>query len=256
VGIRHDVPTDRARVHLNAQAADNVSVRKLIDTIGANRFEAACEWAWATAKGCGEDNPPETHATEIPGDPARVPHELAERIWFGSETNLGERLHVALDLYARMPCYVTLMYIRHFAAQFDGGDRGMLWDSYRRWLEVGDDRLADPVAHSLTTDYFPSLELAPEAWRALCTLEQPRVRRLKRLLQISGPVPYHLKASLYDRLMADARWHPFILTSLLHSRSSPHGHIDLAAAREVLSSLRLSVAAPELELTRERMLER
>ena len=231
-------------------------MRTLIENIGVDRFSAACDWAWATAKGCGQENEPETGVSDIPGDPARVPHDIAERLWFASEADLGERLHLALDLYSRMPCYATLMYIRHFAPQFDAGDRGMVWDAYRRWLDDADDRLADPVAHSLATDYFPSREFAPEVWHVISTLERPRVRRLKRLLTISGPVPYHLKAALYDRLMRDARWHPLILSSLLQSRSAPNGDIDLEAARDVLGQLRLSTTSPDLESSRELLLER
>ena len=245
------VATDRADLHLGAGAADNQNVRTLIETVGADRFASACDWAWSTAAGCGLENEPEEIALDIPGDPARVPHEIAEHLWFGSDTDLGECLHLALDVYDRMPCYATLSYIRHFAAQFEAADLGMVWNSYRRWLEGPDDRLADPVAYSLVKDFFPSREFVAEAWRALSTLEQPRVRRLKRLLRISGPVPYRLKAELYARLMNDPRWHPSILESL-KSRSD----IDAAEAEEILGKLCFSDDAPELDPTRERLLER
>jgi hypothetical protein len=250
------VATDRTDVHLEAGAADNLDVKTLIETVGADRFASACDWAWATAAGCGLDGDPEALARDFPGDPSRVPHEIAEHLWFGSDADLGERLHLALDVYDRMPCYATLSYIRHFAAQFEAADLGMVWNSYRRWLEVPDDRLADPVAYSLRKDFFPSREFVAEAWRVLSTLERPRVRRLKRLLSISGPVPYQLKADLYARLMKDARWHPFILESVLKTRSDANGDVDLAAAKEALGRLGLSTEAPEFEPIREPLLER
>jgi hypothetical protein len=231
-------------------------VKSLIETVGRRRFDAACEWAWETAKGCGSVYQPEMTASHEPDDPASVPHELAEALWFGPRDDLGERLHLALDLYALMPSYVHLMYIRNVLAQLDRADRGMLWDAYRGWLDRDDDRLADPVAYSLVKDYFPHAQLVFEVWPALTALERPRVRRLKRLLPISGPVPYQLKAELYETLMVDTRWHPLILASLLHSRTSSNGHIDLPAARDLLAGLHLTDASIDLEPTRRLLIER
>lgn len=229
----------------------------LIASVGETRFRAACEWAWATAVGCGlGGDEPETRAPDRADDPAGVPHELADRIWFDATSSRDERLHLALDLYALMPCYANLMYIWRAFPEFDGGERAMLWQSYRRWLEGRDSRLADPVAYSLWTDYFPSADASAEAWRALTPLARPRVRRLSRILRVSAPVAYVRKARLYEQLLPDERWHPHILQSLLFSRTEPKGDIDLVGAREVLGRLRLEAAGSDLARLRERLLER
>jgi hypothetical protein len=99
--------------------------------------------------------------------------------------------------------------------------------------------LAEPVAYSLWVDYYEDRSTVEEAWRETTRLDGDWERRLERVLIASGPVPYSLKAPVYQRLIDQRRWHPFIFRSLLHSAYDVYGHLDIAAARQLLGHLKL-----------------
>ena len=65
-------------------------------------------------------------------------------------------------------------------------------------------------------------------------------------------MPYKLKAPLYDRLIADRRWHRPILDSLFNSTHDVYGKIDAASALQLLGRLELAAGTDGLtELERE-----
>jgi hypothetical protein len=100
----------------------------------------------------------------------------------------------------------------------------MLWDAYREALDSPDDRLAEPAAYSLWVDYFENPPTVEEAWREM--LHEPTDRRLERLLHASGPVPWQLKAPLFERLSRAPRWHPFIRLALDAAETDVFGQSD------------------------------
>jgi hypothetical protein len=111
----------------------------------------------------------------------------------------------------------------------------LLWREYRDLLATDDDRLADPVAYSLWVDFFEDPETVGEAWREL-TLDEDE-RRLTRLLSVSGPVPWSLKAPLFERLAPDRRWHEPIVRALGGVAFDVYGDIDEHSAANLLSQL-------------------
>lgn len=128
--------------------------RLLLDHVGENLYLRACEWAWATAAGTGTSIASE-HADESwPEEVVTVPHELDDVLWWAGDALVAERLELALALYREMPCYATLMYLKHKFPDLGPSERERLWREYGGLLDQSDERLADPVSYSLWVDFF------------------------------------------------------------------------------------------------------
>ncbi len=223
---------------------------EVVAFVGEARFSDACEWAWKTAAGTGLRS---QGRVEWPDGLNEVPHDAEEMVWTGERPALDEAA-LAFALYRRMPCYANLMYIR---AALSDGSRGepakaFFWREYRDLVSDPDDRLADPVAYSLWCDYYENPDEVREAWTETAFHPKTSQRGLERILNHSGPVPFPFKASLYEQLIAEPRWHPFIFTSLFNSRFDYFGKIDIEAARHFLSRLQLPADTERLaDLTQE-----
>jgi hypothetical protein len=203
-------------------------VRALAAQVGDERYQRAREEAWRTAA--------EIFHLDRGGQPATqadaaelVPHELADWVWYDADLNMRERLVFALALYSDMPSYANLMYVSMFFPKFGTDIRTVFWDAYRALLDDPDDRLANPVAYSLWVDYFEDPERATEAWDEM-TRWQASERSLKRLVPASGPVPYELKAPLYQQLALDPKSHEILFRGLFANQFDIYGKIDVVDA--------------------------
>ena len=110
----------------------DMQLAELAETVGADRFRAACDHAWATAAGTGtrlDQDPP------WPNGLTDLPHDLANVVE-------GD-LPLAFALYRAMPCYANLMYIGHW------GIGPSFWAELRAVLDEPDERLHDPVLYWL-----------------------------------------------------------------------------------------------------------
>jgi hypothetical protein len=160
---------------------------------------------------------------------------------------------MALALYAEMPCYANTIALHGFHPQFDEEQRSALWEAYRTWLASDDDRLADPAAHALWVDFFEDDATVEEAWREVTRRDvAPWQRRVERVLQVAGPVPWSLKAALLDELAADPRLHHAVLRALVGSAFDPFGDIGANAAT-LLDRLVLPDDTPDLAALRARL---
>ena len=215
-----------------------MGLRDVMAVVGAERYEQAREWAWATAAGTGRTGADDPDA-QWPSDVVDVPHDLPDAVWEEGAAAWSERVALVFALYRDMPCYATLMYTRHYFREWDDAARRLFWHEYRALLSDDDDRLADPVAYSLWCDYFEDPATVGEAWRELAAPGALTDVGLRRLLEVSGPVPYALKVPLYERLLAESRWHPHIFTSLMYSAFDVSGQVDAKAAERLLHKLRL-----------------
>jgi hypothetical protein len=183
---------------------------------------------------------------EWPDDLADVPHDLADPLWYDGDAPAAERLAVAQALYRAMPCYANLMYVKDAFDGFGREERARLWAEYRVLLAHPDDRLADPVAYSLWVDFYEDRSTATEAWMETSRLDPCEERRLQRVLEMSGPVPFKVKARTYEQLIAAPEWHAHIFKSLLASASDVYGDIKPRAARRWLGRLVLPPDMPGL----------
>jgi hypothetical protein len=221
----------------------STELRDLIEYVGEDRFRKASEWAWATAPGTGTAKAAADDGW--PKSATMVPHDLEELIWDDEDASWKDRVDLALALYREMPCYAILMYARHHFFEWDEPARTLFWREARKLLADRDDRLADPIAYSLWCDYFEDGDPVEEAWYEVAERDPPSERRLQRVLAVSGPVPFELKMKLYERLLPEKRWHPWIFTSLFNSAFDIYGQLDAKPARKVL--VRLQVPADRSE---------
>jgi hypothetical protein len=221
-------------------------LRPLIERVGASRYAAARERAWRTAAGTGRGTAAPTAARDADDDLlASVASDLADWTWYASARPEAERLALGLALYRDLPSYAVLLYSTGAYRGFAGEIRARFWSAFRALLADADDRLAAPVAYALWCDYFEDAATVQDAWRGIdpATLAG---RALERLLDVAGPVPWALKAPLYERLLPDAAWHRAIFRSLLFSRFDAYGQIDAPEALALLNRLRLPGATPGL----------
>jgi hypothetical protein len=221
----------------------------LVREVGEERYAAACEWAWRTAARtgrCGVDRSWPSSLTE-------VPHEFSDAWWDGA-TPLSERLEMALRLYREMPCYANTVELKRFYADFGADEKERLWDAWRAALQSDDDRLADPVSYALWVDFFEDRATVGEAWRATTRRDGAGTweRRLARVLDVAGPVPWELKEALFGELVGDPRWHPAILRALAGSAFDVYGELG-ASAGAWLARLRLPDDTPDLLALRARV---
>jgi hypothetical protein len=139
---------------------------------------------------------------------------------------------VAWDVEAveEMPCYGNLMLISAQARDgFGAGEWEAMWGAYRRWLESGDEPLAHAASYSLWVDWLEDPSTVERAWQAMIAAP-PERRRTERLVEISGPVPWKLKAPLLDELARDPRFHPAI-RKLTGARDEVLGQLDEDGAK-------------------------
>lgn len=158
----------------------------LAELVGDERFERACAMAWATAEDTGRGS-----GVSWPDGLDEVPHELSDAV----EGNL----ELAFALYRAMPCYANLMYVGHW------GIGPGFWAELRALLDHADPRLADPALYWLWCGPFEAggAETAT-AWHEMTAgADDPRLRRL---LDVSGPVPWRLKAPLLERVAEIPEW--------------------------------------------------
>jgi hypothetical protein len=214
-----------------------VDVEGLRRAIGAERFDAACRERWASDDLLGSRD----------GPAAEVPHDVADHVWAAG----ADRLELLFAVYERMPCYAVLMYSTGpFAEDFRDEEKERFWAAYRRLLEQPERRLAEPVLYSLWVDYFEDPSTVEEAWRETTAQTGDWEPRIRRLLPVSGPVPYALKAPLYLRLLPDRRFHEPILEGLVGGARDVFGKLDATKALQIVDKLRLP-ATQTAELRRE-----
>lgn len=216
-------------------------LREIISSVGADAFERACEFAWATAAGTGkalgawtgarqgtEDAEADKAAQELPHDLVDLTIDDERRPWV-------ERIPLHFALYRRMPRYALLMY----CAPRDMPDeaRAMFWAELRALLEEDDPRLADPAAYWLWCGPFEVREEVDEAWTEVAVKGDPGRRRLERVLGASGPVPWSIKVGLLEALAPDPTWHETILAALTAAEHDVYGDIDAEHATQIVRCL-------------------
>jgi hypothetical protein len=174
--------------------------------VGADRYAAACE---AARRG------------ELPKAVEMVPHELTDH-WYQDDSTLGERLDVALRILREMPCYANTMDIKAHADQLDPESRERLFAAYRGALDGDDEPLLNTISYSLWVDFFEDQSSVAEAWAAM--IEAAPDVRIGRLIEISGPVPWDLKAPWFGWL--GKRWRPQIADAIRSARQEVFGQVD------------------------------
>lgn len=216
-----------------------LNLADLKEHIGEENFEAARNWAWASAPDTGTRANWEMKPNQGSGALWQVMEWATQRAaTLGTDRDI---LHFYLDLYREFPSYSCLfdLSITRPYRELSLALRHEFWEFAREALSSESNALGDPVAFAMWCDFFEDPELVDEAWHQLVTRSIASDRLLERVLIASGPVPFRLKKPLYTLLIKRERWHYFIYRSLLHSAFDVYGKIERQEARKILGSLKL-----------------
>ena len=196
----------------------------LVKRVGPERFENACALAWQTAEHTGKST-----WQPWPEDLAQVPHELTE-VLFDDPTDPLDASDLARQgaiwaAYARMPSYALLMMLPAVREPEVLAD---YWEHLRALLDDPDPCLATPAAYHLWSGAFEndSLAAVTDAWQQATKDAARSPRRLARILEIAGPVPWSLKRELYLRVGDNPLWQGRVRASIEAARLELYGHVD------------------------------
>jgi hypothetical protein len=213
---------------------------EIVERAGRAAFEEACRVAWKAAPGTGKSDSGESGVIDLATDLS---------FWILDEMALAssERVGLLFAVYERMPCYSLIFMIPTWSTQASPEALALCQSMYRLFLGSDEDALAEPIGYSLWCGPFEGMREEVELWwRALAEGDGPP-RLFERLLEHSGPVPYDLKEELYERLLPNEHFHPFIFRSLLFSRHDVRGQLDEKKARQLFRQLRLPPDTEGLE---------
>ena len=175
------------------------------------------------------------------GPDPKLPHEVSPAVW---DTPLPpiEQIALFFQLYDDLPSYAMLMYATHVYPDFGERSRDLWWSECFKRVSDGGDEVREPILYALWCDYFENPALVEEVWKRACAHDDVHV--VEGILRVSGPVPWPLKAPLYEAAAKDAAWHMPLLEGLAGSAFNAFGDIDPAAARQLLARMHLPADAP------------
>ncbi|GAA2389827.1 hypothetical protein GCM10010404_53740 [Nonomuraea africana] len=170
------------------------------------------------------------------------------------------RLRLALGLLDLLDDYWVTCEIG-FAVTKAGDPRaaGPLWAAYRRRLEAPSS--AEPITYSLWVDWFEDRDTVAAAFGEVLGDEvetlrtegrlheltaDPLARRVRRVLEISGPVPWEIKHPVYQAVATLPGLHLALFKGLLGGYHDVYGSLEPQAALTLLRRLDLPEDTPHL----------
>ncbi|MET1075102.1 MAG: hypothetical protein ABWY11_20815, partial [Umezawaea sp.] len=168
-----------------------------------------------------------------------VAHEWTDKALEDPDLDVAGRVRVALGLLDLLDQYAVAMYLK--VTPLDPAAEHLLWQAFRDRLEHVDS--AEPVTYALWVDWFEdpaSVETAfAEMVVGLDELTEGPLRRARRVLVVSGPVPWRLKHDLYRRAAGTPVLHEALFHGLRGSLHDVYGDLDREAALDLLAGLDL-----------------
>ncbi|MCX4807223.1 hypothetical protein OG594_37390 [Streptomyces sp. NBC_01214] len=121
-----------------------------------------------------------------------------------------------------------------------------LWNGYRTRLAAPAD--CEAIVYSLWVDWFEDRDTAETAFTEVLGRDitqlwpdapEPLLRRGRRVLEASGPVPWQVKAPVYRAATRVPALHEAVFRGILHSHHDVYGDLDPVRALAVLDLLDL-----------------
>ena len=206
--------------------------------IGPHRYNEAAQLAKETAADTGKAMPPEHPILW------KLPQEIGDILW-DQAISTNQKIEEVVAVYWEIPCYGLLNYVGDLFESLDDEERAHLWAKCITILDAENRLFARPMEYFLWCDFFERGDRAEEAWEALVTPETPH-QALQSILLVSGPVPFDLKHSVYERLLTNPEWHHWIFLSILHSYSEEHGQFEEEPGKRILEQLLIPRSTPNL----------
>ncbi|MFB6820855.1 hypothetical protein ACFCXA_04580 [Streptomyces virginiae] len=173
---------------------------------------------------------------------------------FAEDLDAADRLRLAFGLLDLLDEYWVTCEMR-FADESSEGPlpADVLWDGYRRRLEA--DKEVEAVTYSLWVDWFEDRTTSATAFAEVLgnDIEQvvtdpshAALRRARRVLECSGPVPWTVKEPTYRTALRLPALHPALFRGLRASFHDVYGDLNPAAALVLLDRLDLPADTPHL----------
>ena len=169
-----------------------------------------------------------------------LPEDLIDEIW-ATQTNTIDKINMSLSLFEVQPTYhvlSTMWFNYRLSSTVTDQVTELILNAYLNELSNPMKPLTDSMEYSLYFDIFED----PDRNESACKYfigRDPNDHFLKMILRNSGPVPYHLKQNLYDRLIANRSYHADIYRSIRHSCFDNCGLVDKQQALKTLNKLDL-----------------
>lgn len=222
-----------------------MTLSSILETFKEHDFDALSRKAKQVAAGCGQQI---SNPLQLQFEDWSVLDDIASSICESEMTN-EDRIGLFFEYFERFPSYHSLtLFFRWHAENLSISDQ-LKWDVWRRLASYLDSEaaFADPITYLLWVDLFEDQRTAEEAWRGVvshCASEQS----LKRLLDVSGPVPFALKEPLYLRLLHDKKYHTAVLRSLHFSAHDVYGQFNRERALNILKQLDIDRESVEFQM--------
>ncbi|HEX6340337.1 hypothetical protein [Umezawaea sp.] len=163
------------------------------------------------------------------------------------------RVRVALGLLDLLDQYAVTMYLKTTPLSPEAD--ALFWEAYRRRLEAP--ASAEPVTYSLWVDWFEDPLTAEGAFAEVVArpddLADGPLRRNRRVLAVSGPVPWRAKRAVYEAAATVPELHLALFHGLLGSRYDVYGDLDAPQALALLRRLDLPEGTANVDVLREEL---
>ena len=177
-------------------------------------------------------------------------HDISDGI---TDLDISDKAIIDLmfEVYEMAPSYSVLMYLVMMYDNLNLELKEYIMNRYADYLFQDDEHLSVPVGYSLWVDYFEGDDRVEFCYNAIFGRMKQEYNDIKKLIDVSGPVPYHLKKDLYYTLTTDRIYHDLVYDGIVNSISDVYGHIPLEEATILLGKLEIDKTTQTYrELTR------
>ncbi len=215
----------------------------IIETVGREVFEKGAEHL------AGEKNKLNGLNNKSPDFIHGIP-----KIIDAAGLHIAEQMQLWQQLVVLLPCYATWMYaFTFYTEELSEELRPKFLQEIARILDYSSDAVASAAQYALWVDFFENSETVGLSWREISGNLRTDAGRM-RLLDVTGPVPYELKADFYAQMaenesMQDRLIHAFLcclrevygkanrehMRHLMGKLSSRQAHEEYGAVMKALS---------------------
>ncbi|MFI6582653.1 hypothetical protein [Embleya sp. NPDC050493] len=228
--------------------------------------DAECARKWLAAAGVTAAGDGMWLDAETPGAPMtgnELAHQWTSVAMTDPDLDGAGRLRLAFGFLDLLDDYwVTCEMGFALQHETDPTPAAVFWAGYRARLEA--EREYEAVTYSLWVDWFEDRSTVEHAFAEVLGNDLPRLhhpsdehdrdepllRRTRRVLECSGPVPWPIKHPAYQTATRLPELHPALFKALRGSYLDLYGSLDIDAALTILRELRLPPDTPDLATLR------
>ncbi|MFD9481070.1 alpha/beta fold hydrolase [Streptomyces nojiriensis] len=176
-----------------------------------------------------------------------VAHRWAAAALGDGSLDIGHRLRLGFGLVDLLDEYwVTVEIASAVQGIADPDTARVLWNGYRSRLDAPAN--CEAIVYSLWVDWFEDRDTAEKVFTEVLGKDltqlrpdssEPMLRRARRVLESSGPVPWRAKELVYRTAARVPELSEAVFRGILHSHHDVYGDLDPAEALAVLGQMRL-----------------